>query len=382
MKVKKFLKDEKGASMPLVVIILGLFALGFIALIIDAGTLFVERKKMITAADAAALAGAQVLREYKVANLPLADAITKAEETAKQYAIQNGADPELIQVYAGEKSITLPDGKSEARQITEVTVGKKQSLIFARFLGDDIANVKAHALATWGYVHKSYIGSFIPLFTFDCNYKLDTDVYLHEKIEDTNGYGYVDIGGGMGSIKQAIAGDFVGGSYIYNNYLDGKAGNGESLLGAVEERMIDAQKQPTAEERKRYMTGLVPIIDKAEFYRINSGKLNQSSSQWQLPIKYFAYYEIRDVIKQKTITGSAEALDYTSTEYKQVITRFNYTNKLAENLLTRQGEAENVVVLGRFTGKIIEARTIAELGDQLNPNPGGDEPAMYTKLIK
>jgi Flp pilus assembly pilin Flp len=50
MKLKKLLKDEKGAAMPLIAIILGLFALGFIALVIDVGILYAQKKVMITSA--------------------------------------------------------------------------------------------------------------------------------------------------------------------------------------------------------------------------------------------------------------------------------------------------------------------------------------------
>lgn len=384
---RSLLKDENGAVLPFVVIILGLFALGFIALAIDAGILYAERKAMVTASDAAALAGAQVLRESNGANT------VDANKVVLEYALANGA--ETIEAPNGtvaklgtleadaldfvvNKEVTLPDGKKETRSVVDVTVGKREEAVFSRFLGNDSTDVKANAVSTWGYVKKAYIGDFLPIFVFDENYKLDSDIYLHEKIDGTNGYGYVDIGGGMGAIKEAIAGKDVGGSYIYDNLLDGKPGNGASLLGAVEERMKMAQGKSTAVERRNAMIGLVPIIDKEEFSNIpgNSG----SYSHWKLPIKYFAYYEILDVIKQNNIVGSVEALN-PDNEYKRRGTGINYKDKLPADLL-KSNKVEYVTIIGRFTGEIVDVRTIAEIGDQVNPNPGGDPPATYSKLIK
>ena len=157
MKLKKLINDESGGAMPLIALILGLFALGFIALVVDVGTLYVERKARITCADSAALAGAQVLREYKVSGLPDEDAKTKAETTAKNYAIANGVKEDEVEVFVGDKSVTIPSGKTETRQVVEVTVTKNQPLIFARFLGDEDADVKAYALSTWGYVKSAVI---------------------------------------------------------------------------------------------------------------------------------------------------------------------------------------------------------------------------------
>jgi Flp pilus assembly pilin Flp len=85
VKVKRLFMDEKGATLPLVAIILGLFALGFIALVVDVGTLYVERKAMITSADAAALAGAQVLRVNKGANVSDAELVSKMGQTHARF---------------------------------------------------------------------------------------------------------------------------------------------------------------------------------------------------------------------------------------------------------------------------------------------------------
>lgn len=375
MSIKYLFKEEKGAALPFVAIILGLFALGFIALVVDAGTLYVNRKAMVTAADAAALAGARVLEES------LGNDEAGAREEAVKYAAANGADSDQIDVFVGEKTVTLPDGSQDFRKVVEVTAGKNQPLIFARFLNDDDADVKAHAVATWGYIYKTYIGEFIPIFTFDPDYGLETDIYLHSKIQDTNSYGFIDIGSGMGAIKEAIAGTNVGGTFIYDNYLDGKPGNGEAVYGAVVDRMKTAQTKATAQEREKAMIGLVPVIDKAKFMSLpenDSGNANQ----WKLPIKYFAYFEIRDVIKQGEADGSAEALNQFNEYKRKGNPPFSYNN-IPPSLLNNKGTgAAEAIILGQFTGEKVEARTLAEAGDQTDPNPRGDTPATYSKLIK
>lgn len=402
MKGKKFFKPRKAAAMPFVAIILGLFALGFIALVIDLGNVYIQRKKMVTSADAAALAGAQVLKdnqeEIKKGTKTVSESESEAKTIAEQYAAANGADLDQIDVYVGSQSVTITNDKNETvtetRQVVNVVVGKNEPSIFARFLESDNTDVKAHAVGTWGYVKKSYIGNFLPLFTFDSDYAVNTDIYLHDKLKDSNcNYGYVDIGAGMGAIKLAIAGNSVGGSYIYENLLDGKPGNGQSLYDAVVERMKTAQGKSTEVERRNYMIGLVPVIDYDRF--INDTTLNnvQSvkngiitlSSQLKLPIKYFAYYEITDVIKQNDIYGSPEALE--PDEYTRRGTALDYSSLLptllSENILNNQGTGVgDTTVIGRFTGKTVDAKTIAEAGDQIDPNPEGDTPAIYAKLLE
>lgn len=365
MLLKKLLKDEKGVAVIILTLLLGLFALGFIAIVVDAGILYGKRKEMITAADAAALAGAQVLRESEGVS------ISEAEATAIQFAIANGVDEDNVDVFVGDKEVTLQDGQYEVRQIVEVTVVNTQPLIFARFLGDEESDVAAHSIATWGYVYKSFIGNFIPLFIFDSKYRLDQDIMLHQNIEDSNSYGFIDIGSGLSDIKAGISGETVQGAYIYKDLLDGQPGSGESLRAAVEERMENAQGEATAEDRRKAMIGIIPVIDRKEFLNINDPK----SNKYKLPIAYFAYYEIKDVIKKNTHRGSDEALD-PNNDYMKVSTPFNYSN-----ILPDEG-AESTYIIGRCVGEKIEARTIAEIGDQVNPDPSGDTPAMYCKLIK
>lgn len=331
MKVKKLLKDEKGAILPLVAIILGLFALGFIALVVDAGTLYVQRKEMITSADAATLAGAQVLKVSKGVN------VSEAKTTAENYAKANGADASQVSVYVGPKAVTLPSGGAETRQVVEVTVGKNQPLIFARFLGDENADVKAHAIATWGYVKKS---DYFPLFIFDTGYKLNTHITLHDNVSlngsKTNSFGFVQVGNNpsMSDIKQAIEGKISVDPKSVGDILYGVPGKRESVYGSAVKRIGD--------------TVIIPIIDSVDFTDITKhpGNDDKNAKKWELTVKFFAYFEITSVTRQNV------------------------------------DENNSVQIEGQFTGKIVDKIPVVEAGDQSDLNPGGDPPATYIKLIK
>lgn len=337
MRIKKFLKDEKGATLPFVTIILGLFALGFIALVVDVGILYVQRKAMITSADAAALAGAQALRDSQGVN------VSEAETIAKNYAIANGADPSQVEVSVSNKSVIIPNGTSETRQVVDVTVGKNQPLIFARFLDDKNPDVKAYAIATWGYVKKS---DFCPIFIFNTGYKLETDITLHDNVTldnendlKTNGYGFIQIGPGegMNDIKKAIEGTIDVEPKSVGDILSGAPGKRESVYNSIMTRIGD--------------TVIIPIIDWKAFSersdnKDKEGNIIENVQDWNLPIMFFAYFTITDVIKQN------------------------------------EKGIESVQIIGHFTGETVDEIPVIESGDQSNPNPDGDTPATYFKLIK
>lgn len=366
--------------MPLVAIILCLFALGFIALVIDLGNVYIKRKAMITSADAAALAGAQVLRVSKGVNVAL------AKTTAEEYAASNGADPHKVDVYVGLKSVTLPNEDevevTETRQVVEVTVGINEPSIFARFLGFDKTDVKAHAIATWGYVYKSYIGAF-PLFVFDITAETDgkikpgTDIFLHDKYgSSNNSYGLISMDSGKSTIKAVIAGESAGGTYIEGDLLNGEPGQVDAISNSVEARMILAHPKSSEAERRETMIVIVPVIDHDKFLAIDSND-SGNAAKYQLPIKYFAYFEIKDIISKNKTVGSPQALD-PNNHYYQVSSAIDY----AGSLFSAGEKAEYSFIYGQFTGVTVEANILPQPGDQTNPDNGGEAPATYSKLIK
>ncbi len=117
--------DEKGGVIIIVAAAM-VFLFGLTAMVTDVGSIAYARRRMVTAADAAALAGAQEL----VSNPALAG--TKALE----YASKNGADPEKV-------TVTVSGNNCE---IT-VSAGQVVDFSFAKVLGFQSTSVSARAKA-------------------------------------------------------------------------------------------------------------------------------------------------------------------------------------------------------------------------------------------
>ncbi len=122
---------ERGQMLILFVLALGVL-MGFMAMSIDVGMIFYERRSLQNTADAAALAGAQELDNSPAAAIAM----------AQQYAVANGVDltdPEYTFVattpYQGD-----PD-------LIEVQVSRQKGFIFGRVLGLDFVSVPARAVA-------------------------------------------------------------------------------------------------------------------------------------------------------------------------------------------------------------------------------------------
>lgn len=124
------LADERGAALVLVAAAL-IALLGFSAIVVDVGVLYLNRERLSNAADAAALAGAQFLPE---------DPAT-AVSTARHYALQNG-------IQTGEFSVNVG---ADGRSIT-VDVQRQVSLYLEKVFGDSAAQVRSHAKAEIGGV--------------------------------------------------------------------------------------------------------------------------------------------------------------------------------------------------------------------------------------
>lgn len=374
----RILKSDRAAVSIFVTIILAFVGFGLIALVVDVGGMYVERKAMVTAADAGALAGANRLREIASENgNPLSGAsVSDAMAEARKFAALNGADPAAIQVVIETRNVNLSNGKNDTRQVVDVSVKHNTPTFFGRFLGDTSVDVAAQAIATWGYYYRSYMGDFLPLFVFDDAYTMDQQIILHDIVDEntTTAYGYIDIGSGMADIKKAIAGGSVGGTYMENNMLDGKTGAGNALGGAVETRMINANKMATAEERRKAMIGLIPVIDKAAFEAWLADQGVGIDGKWpakiKLPIKYFAYFEIEDVVVKAPL-GSTYALD-PGNDYRP-----DGMAKTYDALPSNKRNTDHIV--GHFTGEKVFARSLIEIGDQNKPD---EKAALWAKLIK
>lgn len=125
------LQDESGAA--LVIVAISLVALlGFTALVIDGGRLYVEKSKLQNALDAAVLAGAQGLQKSE------AQAITNA----KNVAAKNGYT-------ITESNLTIIGNSIKATKKVNVP------LTFARAIGKNDADMAATAKAKIGHLRSA-----------------------------------------------------------------------------------------------------------------------------------------------------------------------------------------------------------------------------------
>lgn len=156
MKIfKRLRREEDGQSLIMVVLLLGVL-LSFSALIVDVGLLYAEKSKLQNAADAAALAGAQVLPNK-----------TLAQGFVETYAGSNGVPASDI------SNISYPGG--ENKQI-KVEVESEVPYIFANFLNlvGTSTNVTASAVAEVEY---HWDGEALPLVNTGHIYKSE-DIIL------------------------------------------------------------------------------------------------------------------------------------------------------------------------------------------------------------
>lgn len=367
MKFNKLIQNENGAVFPLVALLFAFVLIGFSALVVDAGFLYSDRRNMVTAADAAALAGAMTM-EKALGVFDLEIAKTEAEKIAKDFGTANGVK--------NRNDISIIwDNPDYDRDTITVTVKNNNKLFFAKVLGFDNADVVAKAVATWGYVTKLEGGDILPVFTKDDDYSSSGMSFLHSgKFVNTEGdivngnWGLIDIFGKTSDIAAAFRGDKIGLKMELNYMIDNQTGlNVGNVNNPIVERMIRANSLEKKEDRIKYMTGVVPVIDWENIPPIQGSTL-------KLPIKYFAVFEIYDVIVDNFGNGSKYAL-YDTPEYKSRITSAENYKDEDNNFYPKSS------IIGKFTGATVDIRAVLQPGDQTNPNPDILS-AKYTKLIE
>lgn len=124
--VQKIKRNEDGQVLVLVALLM-VVLVGFAALIIDVGAMYLTKTNMQNAADAAAIAGAQKLPN-----------VSTAKSTAKYYAELNGAEQ------INTTATTPYNGDSD---MIEVVITKNVQYSFAKVLGFNDGNVAARAVA-------------------------------------------------------------------------------------------------------------------------------------------------------------------------------------------------------------------------------------------
>lgn len=190
----RWLKDDSGATMVIAALaMVGL--LGIVGLAVDAGAIYLERRELATAADAAALA---IAEDCALGARPC-DTMT-AEATAALLADENSRDGtsavaglslnpsgRTVTVVAGSKN---PDGTTKVRPF------------FAQVVGWDGMTVEASATAIWGYPRT--VRTFLPLVISECEHPRGTPLptsprvyYFHDgnNAEECNAIAGMDADG-------------------------------------------------------------------------------------------------------------------------------------------------------------------------------------------
>jgi Flp pilus assembly protein TadG len=157
-RLRKRLSDERGATAVLVGILL-VPLIGFAAISLDVGALYVERGQLQNGADSAALAIAQECAEDGVCNSPSALAATFSDANANDAAANN-----LTPSFPNDHTVTVSTSTLEA--------SSGDSAInhpFAALIGHDQTTVHATATAEWGSPRASTV--VLPLALSLCEFE-------------------------------------------------------------------------------------------------------------------------------------------------------------------------------------------------------------------
>lgn len=166
------MSDESGATIVLAAaIMVGVIALAGLA--IDVGAVYVERRELVSGADAAALAIAEDCAVH-----PTGCGTASASATAQQYATANASDGvstvELVSLDPQGRTVTVgvatanPDGTSIVPRY------------FSRIIGWEGMTVRAEATARWGF--PSALRSTIPLIISECEFPAGTSLPTTERV--------------------------------------------------------------------------------------------------------------------------------------------------------------------------------------------------------
>lgn len=137
--IAALLDDERGASAVLVAVLL-VPLLGFAAIALDVGALYVERGQLQNGADAAALAIAQDCADGDCTNVEL-----KAKNLADANANDGAANVLAPSINMADKTVSVTSS-TRVSGTDAVAISHP----FARFIGVDETTVRAAATAQWG----------------------------------------------------------------------------------------------------------------------------------------------------------------------------------------------------------------------------------------
>lgn len=232
--------DERGAS-AIMVGILMIPILGFLALALDVGALYVERAQLQNGADAAALA---IARECAAGDC--GDTTATASAFADDNA-NDGAANVLTPTFPTATSVTVTSTTLQADGTTTIDHP------FARFIGVDSTTVAARATAEWGFPGEG--PTVLPLAISYCEFNPALDGTLQLIRYDQNltcsGRDGHPIPGGFGWLDRI---DGECGAYVDVDSATIESEPGNSYPGVCDATLLDLEGK----------TILVPIFDDAD----------------------------------------------------------------------------------------------------------------------
>jgi Flp pilus assembly protein TadG len=224
------MKREDGQSI-ITIALMSFFLLAVLAVVVESSAVYIQRRNLQNAADAAALAGAQSLDG------------TAASETPAETAALNYKDNNI-----SGSTFFLADARNNYTEI-EVTVKKRSATAFAGWMsfGEPEVTAKATArIAAPLLPGPGVVPLAIDLATYNNCIQggVCAGVTLKEESGNNsvprNSYGLLDLGG-VGGGASEVREFFVGGSTVGITDPDNeKQGNVSSMRQAVEDRMTAA----------------------------------------------------------------------------------------------------------------------------------------------
>lgn len=353
MNRKGLLNDEKGAVLPIVAFFIAFVFIGFAAIVVDAGVLYNQRRQMVAAADAGALAGAKEMQDKS-------NTKAEIESVAVSVAILNGADPgttTAIAVFGSDNKYKSPYVKVDSYHETD--------LFFGKALTNEKPNIHASAVAI---SEKLLNPGMIPLFMLDVEAKknVGSPVILHDKpvilpdgtelsfsagllYLDSNTSGMPGVRMFLGEREIEMPASFT--TSLNSGYIPGKAGLGE--FGDDKELKVSyfeawfqkaAEHSPVSSERRAYVTGFLPLM--------NTTKYLADSTKKDIPVDEFAEFVLVDYSEKKKADGVATAFKVTDYTTKPIVVNYQL---IAGSSVNKFGEigADKKQIIGYFTGKVI-----------------------------
>ena len=240
----RLLREEKGAAIVIVALSMTVM-IGFAALIVDVGNLYLNKTRLVNMADAAALAGAQDLPDYPML----------AVNSANSYATQNGMNGDVVDV-------TL----SENDTVITVKATRTVPFFFAQIFEMTSANVGARAGAAIRPITE--ISGVVPFGVTKQELIYGNTYQLKNGAGDgySGNYGALALGGNGANVYRGNIEDGYSGVLSIGDWVSTEPGNMSGPTGNGVDYRISLDKNATFKTVQKGSPRIfvVPIIDSLE----------------------------------------------------------------------------------------------------------------------